>query len=487
MNNHISASWGRIAFLAVWLCLACGAAAQATANPPASPADSTTATNQEAAPTDGTNNYVLVPDLITPRLSAQDTSTNLPVATTTEPPVTGPRPAGSGQLTSPLMGTSVFGAPAGVAAPVGPSGAPLVYWGPVDVHASMGYSVVYGNGVESQPGQQQKTFVNTFSPGIFLNLGSRWTLAYSPSYAVYSSSAFHNALSESAVLNGATTYEDWSFSLSQAYAYTAQPLIETGAQTSQESYNTALGATYQMNGTLSLQLGANQNIRLAPAFTDLDEWSGNVQLNDQLMPQFGVGIQLTGGYDDVSAGSSMPFESLQANLRFTPGEKLSIALSGGATDRQFVHPSAPSLIDPVFAASIHYQVLPHTGINLNASRSVNPSFYANQVTVLTSVGGSIVQQLSRKFSLGLSAGYTMEPLTSIEPVALPPFFIGTPPATTLTVDRKDTYTTYGVSLNYAIITRGSISAFYSSTDNSSGQANFKYSSSQVGLSVNYRY
>jgi len=402
-------------------------------------------------------------------------------------PLLGPRTVGSTQLTSPLMGTSVFAAPPGAGfapAPLGP-GIPL--WGPVDVHPQMFNSLTYGNGIESQPGQQKKTFVDTISPGLLFDLGSYWKLDYTPSYAVYSDPAFRNTLAESVLLSGRTTYEDWTLNIAQTYAKTDDPLIETGAQTEQEAYGTTLGAAYQMSSKLTLQLGASQVFSFADQFDSVRAWTGSSGLNCQIIPQFGMGLSLSGGYNDMSVGSSMPFESYQGTMNFRPGKKLSLTLSGGVEDTQFVHPSAPSLLTPIFSGSLRYQLFPATSISLSGSRSANPSYFGNQLEVATSVGGSIQQQLSKKLSLAFNAGYSTEPLTSIVPGPLPQYFLGTPPRTTLTEDLNNNSTSFGASLSYAVIKRGTISVFYSVNDNSSSQANYSYSSHQVGLSLSYRY
>jgi len=432
------------------------------------------------------NPYANTPEL-TNELSTESGLTNQPLATATAPPLLGPRTGGGDQLASPVMGTSVIGGPAAASGFATPSGPPLLKWGPVDVHASMFYSLVYGNGIQATPGEQGKTFINTISPGLTLNLGTHWVLSYNPSYAVYSNPNFRNTLSESALVSGNTTYGDWSFRLSQSYAYTDTPLVETGKQTTEEAYATVLGATYQMSGQCSLQALANQNFRFTDLFDNLEEWTGSLWLDDQIIPQLRLGLGLTGGYDDLSVGSSMPFEMVQGRITFNPGAKLSLALSGGVEESEFVHPSAPSLLNPTFSASLIYRPLPNTSLNLTASRSVTPSFYANEIEVVTGVNALIRQQLSPKFSLSLLASYSSQPLTSIEPAPLPQFFLGPPPLRALTVVENNNYTSVSVTLSYAVISRGILSVFYTSSDNSSGQANFKYSSTQVGVSANYRY
>jgi hypothetical protein len=425
--------------------------------------------------------------VVTNQFGGENDLTNLFEVTPVQQPVLGPRTVGSDQLTSPLMGTSVFaGSPGGAYSP-GPLGPGIPLWGPVDVHPSLLYSLTYGNGIDFLPGQQAKTFVNTITPGLLFDLGTHWKLDYTPSYAVYSSPLFRNTLAESVLLSGDTTYEDWAFNFSQSYASFDTPLIETGLQTDQDAYVTTLGAAYQMNSKLSLQLGANQSFRFTDQFDDIRQWSGSSGLNYQFIPQFGMGLTLSGGYNDISVGSSMPFESVQGTLNFRPGKKLTLVLSGGGEDLQFVHPSAPSLITPVFSGSLQYQLFPDTLISVSGSRVVNPSYFGNQVEVATAVGGSIRQQLSKKFTLTVNAGYSTIPLTSIEPGPLPQFFLGTPPRTSLVVDEEDNSTSFGVSLSYAVVERGLISVFYTVNDNAAGQANYSYSSSQIGFSLSYRY
>lgn len=483
MNEVKTIFWRRGLWLALWLCLACGVRAQpAGATQPIQPVFP-----GETTSLPDTNNPYGTPPELTNELSAESSFTNQPQASTEQPAAFGPRTGLGSELGSPIAGTSVVGTPPGAGVMGAPTGAPLARWGPVDLHATIFYSLVYGNGIEAEPGEQAKTFINTISPGISLALGSHWTVNYSPSYMMYSSPAFRNTLAESALLNGHTTYEDWTFTLSQSYNYSALPLIETGAQTTQEDYATTLGANYQMSGQLSLRMTANQDFRIAPEFNNVDAWTGSVSLNAQLMRQFGAALVFTGGYNDVSVGSSMPFEEVQGKINFTPGSKLTVALSGGAEETQFVNPSAPSLLSPVFAASLGYQPWRGTSLSLTASRTVAPSFYANSLEVNTGVNGALRQELTKKLSLTLSAGYMTEPLTSIEAAPLPKFFFGAPPLQTLTVIENNSYTTFAAALSYAVITRGTVAVFYNVSDNSSGQANFKYSSTQVGLSASYHY
>jgi opacity protein-like surface antigen len=146
------------------------------------------------------------------------------------------------------------------------------------------------------------------------------------------------------------------------------------------------------------------------------------------------------------------------------------------------------LLTPVFSAGLNYQLFRNTLLSAGASRSVTPSYFGNQVEVATTVGASIAQRLSPKLSLSLNAGYSTEPLIGIVPgQPLPQYFLGTPPRTALVEDEEQNSTSVGVGLSYAVLQRVAIAAFYSVSQNSSSQSNYKYSSSQIGFSVSYSY
>ena len=69
-------------------------------------------------------------------------------------------------------------------------------------------------------------------------------MTYVPKWVRYSSPLFHNTVDQDASLGANFSVADWQYQFSQAFSDSAQPLIETGRQTSQESYGTDLKALY---------------------------------------------------------------------------------------------------------------------------------------------------------------------------------------------------------------------------------------------------
>jgi len=459
------------------------------------PGPQTLSTNQivpvNPVPTDQTStNPVPTEQLQTPYLppsaiDAQNSLTNQFGVLVNPAPLIVPSSTGSPQP-APLLGTTVIGGPlSGIGAPVTGPGIPL--WGPIDIHPRLLYSFTYGNGVQSQPGVASDTAVNTFAPGFLLDLGQHWTIDYNPSFIFYSSSQYKNAVDESVLLRGFWAYEDWTLNLAQGYSDSTAPLVETGVQTAQEAYTTAISAAHQMSDNLSLDLSVNQNFRFSPGFTDLHEWTTVDWLNYRPNTVLGLGLGLTLGYDDLSVGSDTPFEQIQGRIKIDPGPKLSIVLTGGASDRQFIDPSEPPLISPIYSASLFYQIFEPTLIDLSASRTVSSSFYSDQTEQVTVYSAALHQQLSPKLSLALSATYSEIPLTSTENAPMPQFFVGNAPTSTLLVAQNSKVSSGRISLSYTINQHASLSIFYMISDNSSSQAAYSYWSRQVGLYLSYRY
>ncbi len=398
----------------------------------------------------------------------------------------GPTSAGAAQSETPFMGNSSLAGPALNREEMEAFGGPMFTWGPVRFYAQVGDLFTYGNGLEPNPGLNSTTAINKASGDLALRMGHDWTLDWSPSETVYSNPRFRNTTGESVALRGSTTNGDWIYSLSQGYLDVTEPVVETGTQLEEVAYLTSLGASWQMSSHVSLQLGLTQNFRDAEPYSDLHEWTTSDWLSYQFNRLFGMGIGVTGGYDELNNGSDMPFEEVQGRLNFQPGAKLSLQVSGGVEDRQFVGPTQPTLVTPVFNAMAHYQILDGTALELSGSRTVIPTFFGNEISVVTGVAGEIRQRVIGKMFFSVNATYYLEPFTGlVAGPALPGF--GVPVTTYVPYTRTDTRTSVKATLSTIIHARMDASVFYLHTDNASTQAGFSYSGNQVGLEVNYKF
>ncbi|HEU5125776.1 MAG TPA: hypothetical protein VFW05_17125 [Verrucomicrobiae bacterium] len=351
-------------------------------------------------------------------------------------------------------------------------------WGPVVLHPRLGYTFTYGNGIHSRPGEQEKTIIQRVTPSLGMTIGRHWNLNYTPSLSFYSSDEFKDTLDHSVSLSGATSYEDWAFSVSQSYARSSESRVETARQTDQETYSTSLGATYLINSAWSVEMGVSQSFRFtgggyANAQRDSRNWSTMEWLNYQYSPALGFAVGVGGGYDDVGVGSDMTSETLQGRVTFRVTEKVNLSVNGGGEVRQFLDSEEPDLLSPIFGASISYSPFKVTTISLSGSRSVSSSYFQNQVTENTSVSLGLTQRLFGRYSLGLSGGFSTTDYRAS--------------ASGLSVSRSDENSFFRVSLGTGFLKRGTVSIFYSVSKNSSNNDDFGYSSDQMGFSLSYGY
>ena len=369
---------------------------------------------------------------------------------------------------------------------------------PVEFHPHLFYRFIYGNAIPVSPTEHATTAIQEISPGLLLNLGSHWTLDYTPTIRLYSNKQFPDSTDESVVLSGKTIYQDWGFNLSQAYSSTSAPILETQALTQQENYSTVFQASRQLGSQLSAQAGLNQSILSTSEGAinqDVRQWTANAGLNDQFWSRFGVGVNGSAGYDLITPGANMAFEQVQGTMNWRVKDKMSMTATAGLEVTQLL---GTELIDPIFSGTIAYRPWEQTSASLTASRSVSPSFYANDVIVNTTISAAFRQQFLQHFSFDLSGGYTTtpyvgfarvdeftNPLTNVHQIGVPV------PATVLTTtvqqNREDYSRFVRVSVGSTFRKRGTVSIFYSYNDYTSGLAAFALTSTQVGIEIGWRY
>ncbi len=362
-------------------------------------------------------------------------------------------------------------APPGVAAAVSSEATPFQL-GPVSLLPHVYYRFLSGDGIPSAGSNHVATIIQEISPGILLNMGSHWALDYTPTLRFYSNKQFRDTLDQNVILIGGTTYQDWILGLSQSYISSSTPLIETGAQTDQQSWLTDLKASYRFNSKMTMDLVLDQNIVSADTFTSYQEWSTLDWLNYEFWPRLDTALGVGFGFVNVDAGSDMTYEQLQARVRWRATDKISFQINGGLEDRQFLQGSAGSLLNPIMGGMIQYQPFEVTKLSLMFDRTVAVSYFENQVTEGTEITGDLNQRLLKRLYLDLSGGYhTVK-------------YVG---AGATGTGRKDNYYTFDVRLSCPFLKRGTAAVFYQYTDTSSTASGFTFNSNQVGFEVGYRF
>ena len=359
----------------------------------------------------------------------------------------------------------------------------LYQWGPVGFRPSISYSFTRATGVQATPGQSSASTVQSVSPNFLFLIGKHFSLDYTPNWTFYSSSQLQDSLNHSATLSWGTSYEDWTMGFSQGYTRSDTAQIQTGAQTSQEGYSTAINASYQFNSKISLNMGVNQNFNyiqngantttLYGNYANSKAWSTMEWLNWQFWPRLNAGIGVGGGYTSQQGSPDSVNEEYQARVNWRATDKVSFSLNGGLEDQQYLSGGAGALLTPIFGATIQYQPFDQTALSLNASRSVSPSYFQNQSTESTSLTVGLSQRLLQQFNLALTGGYS-----TVNYVAT---------TSGVSAGRTDDTYSFSASLSHSLTKRGTISMSYSYSENRSGVSGFSFSSEQIGVQVGYQF
>jgi len=366
----------------------------------------------------------------------------------------------------------------------------LFQWGPLDFHPHLLYRFIYGDGIPSGPTNHYKTVIQEISPGLMVNMGDHWSLNYTPTVRLYSNNHFPDFTDELVALSGKTTYQDWGFGLSQTYASSFGPIVETESLTAQQNYMTMLQVSRQLGSQLSAEVGVNQNFRFASIGSgseDIREWSVNPGLNYQFRPRFGVGLDGALGYDAITPGSDMSFEQAQGTMNWQAGDKVILTAGGGLEVRQLL---GAELINPIYNGTITYRPWDDTAASLSARRTVTPSFYGDEVLVSTTVSATLRQEFLRHFNLQVTGGYGTTPFVGFATTTelLFPNQIGSPAVQAHVQQNRTDNTRYArVSLGSTFRQRGTVSIFYYYSETTSGLAAFALTSTQVGIEIGWRY
>jgi hypothetical protein len=364
-------------------------------------------------------------------------------------------------------------------APVSDSALPTLWgtapfqWGVVSLHPHFSYRFLYGDGIQASPSQQSTTSVHTISPGVLLNIGTHWTLDYTPTQTYYSNPVFKDTLDHAVSLLGGTSFQNWTLQFSQTYASSSAPLIETGRQTSEDNYGTAASAAYRFGNQMQLDTSLSYQARFSTAFPDSRESTFGERLHYQFSSRLDTSVSLDFGYVNMSVGTDMTYTRPAVQLNWKATDKITFNVQGGFENRKFRTGGANDLNSPTFGASIQYQPFTTTTLSFTANRGVAAAYFTNQITKNTGWTLNLQQRLFQHYYL--SAGYSGQKAT----------YVTTDP--TLVAGRDDQNYSFNVRLSTAFFQRGTIALLYQNGHNSSNRTGFGFSSNQVGLEVGYRY
>jgi hypothetical protein len=346
-------------------------------------------------------------------------------------------------------------------------------WGSFVLSPHFLYRFLYGTGIQSSPGHSSLTAIQSFAPGFSLGAGSFWMIDYTPTWDVYSSRAFKDTLGQAVSLMGARTYKDWTVRFTQGYVYSSQPLVETGAQTQEQVYSTALQVTHQAFSHVVVETDLDQDLQYATGFPSTSEWSGTDKIRYIFSQHTELAVGMTLGFVSESEGSDEGYFRPVAELTWRPTDKISLDVTGGAEHREFFGDPWTCLNTPIFELGAHYFPFDSTKWTLSAGREIAAALFENQITKTTHWNLSVEQRLLGHFFLTGTVGYTQ--------VAYIPTGGGADGA------RNDDGLSYSARLRTTLRKRTTISILYQHNGNVSTLPGFGFESDQVGAEYEVRY
>lgn len=345
-------------------------------------------------------------------------------------------------------------------------------WGPVTLRPHPFYQFLYADGLQAANNTVANSTIQTISPGALLQVGTHWSLDYSPLWTIYSNNQFSDNFGQTAKLVGGTVYGDWVLGLIESYAEIDAPSTVTASQTRTETISSTLNGSYTINSKMSMDLTLNQSYVTADQFSSYSEWSTMDWLNYQFFPRLNVALGAGGGYDDEASSPDMTFQQFQGRVNWRATDKISFQVHGGVEVRQFLSGGASPLVNPIFEAAIQYQPFEQTRLSITGQRVVSASYLQNQVTETTGVTADLNQRLLGRYFLDLTGGYQLVKYVS---------------SAGGTANREDDLYSFGARLSRTFLKRGTIAVLYQLSQDNSSQSIYNQTSHQVGFQIGYSY
>ncbi|HEV2456076.1 MAG TPA: hypothetical protein VGY98_17565 [Verrucomicrobiae bacterium] len=340
------------------------------------------------------------------------------------------------------------------------------------------------------PSNQVDTTIQRLSPGLLFDLGPHWALDYTLSLATYSNTNFGTEVDHSITLSGQTTYGDWTFGLLQSVLLTRSALIEFGGQVDQEYFNTSVTGHHEDSRYISEDLDVNQNIQIFPGgdYEDMYSWSTLDWLNYQPQSHFNLGLGPGLGYNHAVYGPDSVYEQLQARVNWRLTDLLSLQISGGVIETEFLgSQGAGNIFSPIYSGSLDFKPFSQTELSLFATRFVSPSVLVDEYTEGTSFGCSIGQRFLGQFYFSAQASYNDDKYVAASQYILVQVSPKIYDLELINNSRTDKYYTLSFRLGHSFLTRGNVSVFYQYNSDASSAPGYSFAGNQFGGEVSYSF
>lgn len=350
---------------------------------------------------------------------------------------------------------------------------PLLQYGPLNYSASMTYRYLNGTGLRTILGRLRSSEVHSINLDSNLAVGRHWLINYATTASFYTSEEFRDPVDHSAAISAGYKLGDWSVAASSGYSRSNDTLLEIGAQTTRDSYNSNLSLAREIGDRTSLELSVSHVANFATGFASGRIITTTNWIRYQITPRLNTGIGFSYGANFASEGADSNYTRPQVILGWRPTEKITLSADAGYEFRKFRSDGQNSLVNPVYTASLSYAPIAPTLLSLSANAAETGSYFASRATRSTGWSASVEQRiLGRVFLTGRYSEHRNSYIETNRGLA---------------VGRRDKGKSIGTTISTVLYRRTSISVFYSRIENISSFTDFDVVSDQYGLSIGLRF
>ena len=273
-------------------------------------------------------------------------------------------------------------------------------------------------------------FIFTVSPGITIAtpvtedaLRSTFSVDYRPSFIFFLRNSEENSIDHEVKAQGGYAFTKLTLSLAQNFSSTAGGVVDVGTRVSQDNYQTAFSARYELTEKTFLQADATYRLTDYETLTDSDEWSVSPTANYQISPKVTLGLGVTYGQLSVSdqtthvvtnatrtntfvtvKDSTQSYIGPTLRASYRTSEKTDVSLSVGAEYRTYADDS--SSFSPVFSLVGSYRPFEGTSFTIEGHRREQNSAVLNGANYISTGGSLSVRQRLRERLFGtITASY----------------------------------------------------------------------------------
>lgn len=364
------------------------------------------------------------------------------------------------------------------------SGRPLFKTRNLVYSGNFSYRYADGTRLRTDTGNDRDTAIQTLAFSGDLSIGRHWSLSHSTTKSYYENDEFRDPLDYSAKLAAGYAVGEWKIAASFSYSISNDTLLEIGAQTKRESFDTSLSFARQIGERTSFDVSVTYSRGVATAVdyslgvtTDFVPGRSiiateSVSYEASKKLRFGVG--LSQGFYFLSVGPDAYSVRPTAHASWKPTGRISLAADAGYEYRRFDTGGNNRLLEnPVYSLSLIYRPAETTSLSVSANASQGSSFFVNRSTRTTGWRASLGQRLLGRFFFSASYLQGKTDYVAVD--------------RGLDTDRRDKNKGYNISLSTAFSQRASLSLGYDEVDNTSDTTRFTLSSHQYSITLGYRF